>query len=125
MYTDLVAKLLSNENIDVVRSQVRTASFDVDSRVLTLPIWSDISSSMEDMLICHEVGHALFTPQSLVENIDGDQDLFHYVNVLEDVRVERLMKRTYPGTRKSFREGYEEVNKMNFFGVAAMTPHDF
>ena len=41
-----------------------------------------------------------------------------YMNVLEDVRIEKLMKRRYPGLRKSFNLGYKELNDRDFFGVA-------
>ena len=59
--SDLSAKLLATENVSVVRASVRTASFDIKSRVLTLPIWKDMTPEIEDMLIGHETGHALFT----------------------------------------------------------------
>ena len=60
----------------------------------------------------HEVGHALYTPQG---RLDGVSKAF--VNVLEDARIERMMKVTYPGLRKSFFEGYKQLWDMDFFGV--------
>ena len=58
----VTAKLLATENITVVQDNVRTAMFDVKNRVLTMPMWADVSSYTEDHLIGHEVGHALYTP---------------------------------------------------------------
>ena len=34
-----LAKLLATENISIQHKKVRTASFDVKNRTLTLPIW--------------------------------------------------------------------------------------
>ena len=57
-----LAKLLATEDIVVENRDVMTAQFDVDSRVLTLPKWKRASNSVYDMLVGHEVGHALYTP---------------------------------------------------------------
>ena len=57
-----LARLLASENLTVIHKAVKTASFDVNKRVLTLPIWQGISNRVYDMLVGHEVGHALFTP---------------------------------------------------------------
>ena len=67
------------------------------------------------MLVGHEVGHALFTP---------DEDWFlelkipqQFVNIVDDARVEKLMKRKYPGLAKSFYNGYNELNSRDFFEI--------
>ena len=106
-----LAKLLATENLTVEHRRVSTASFDVNNRVLILPIWKTATNAIYDLLVGHEVGHALYTPN---KPHDGDRG---FVNVLEDVRIEKLMKRTYPGLRKSFFDGYHELNRDDFFGV--------
>ena len=106
-----LAKLLATENLTVEHRKVTTASFDVNNRVLILPIWKTASNTVYDLLVGHEVGHALYTPN---KPHDGDRG---FVNVLEDVRIEKLMKRTYPGLRKSFFDGYQELNRDDFYGV--------
>ena len=60
-----LAKLLATENLLVEHRKVNTASFDVDGRVLTLPKWDKASSTVYDLLVGHEVGHALYTPISV------------------------------------------------------------
>ena len=55
-----LAKLLATENIIVEHRRCETAQFDVDKRILTLPIW-DASDRVYNMLVGHEVGHALYT----------------------------------------------------------------
>jgi hypothetical protein len=108
-----LAKLLATENLNVEHRAVETAYFDIENRVLCLPIWKDVSSSVYDMLVGHEVGHALYTPLDYAEaQLEVPQDI---LNVLEDVRVEKHMKRRYPGLAKSFFHGYTELDKKNFF----------
>jgi hypothetical protein len=107
-----LAKLLATENLNVEHRKITTAYFDVDRRVLALPIWVDVSNDVYDLLVGHEVGHALYTPKEDFGSAPKD-----FVNVLEDVRVERKMKVTYPGLKKSFYKGYTELMGRNFFGV--------
>ena len=107
-----LAKLLATENLTVEHRKVSTAAFDVDKRVLILPIWKTASSTVYDLLVGHEVGHALYTPNMDLKGVSKS-----FVNVLEDARIERMMKVTYPGLRKSFFEGYKQLWDMDFFGV--------
>ena len=109
-----LAKLLATENLVVEHRNVPTAAFDVDRRVLTLPNWDKASSIVYDMLVGHEVGHALFTPNEDPREFKAPKS---HVNVVEDVRIEKLMKRKYPGLRKSFNGGYAELNALDFFEI--------
>jgi hypothetical protein len=111
-----LAKCLATENLIVEHKKVPTACFDVDRRVLTLPTWDRASATVYDLLVGHEVGHALFT-----DNIDWTEEYPEvpkdFVNVVEDVRVERLMKKKYPGLSKTFYNGYNELNDQDFFST--------
>ena len=62
--TSQLAKLLATENIEVQENAVQTASFDVKDRILTIPIFKEEQRSKHiyDMLVGHEVSHALHTP---------------------------------------------------------------
>ena len=92
-----LARLLATENLIVEHRNTQTAMFDVDRRVLTLPNWDKASDTVFDMLVGHEVGHALFTPNEDWRKVaDCPKD---FVNVIEDARIEKLMKRKYPGLR--------------------------
>ena len=57
-----LAKLLATEDLVVEHKDVPTAQFNVHTRELLLPLWEKASSTVYDMLVGHEVGHALFTP---------------------------------------------------------------
>jgi hypothetical protein len=122
--SDLSARLLATENLSVQRARTRTASFDVKSRVLTLPLWKDMTPEIEDMLVGHEVGHALYTTDDYFVPIQENSKIMTYLNVLEDVRIEKLMKRKYPGMRKRMNEGYKQLNDRDFFGVKQVQSFD-
>jgi len=111
-----LAKCLATENLIIEHKKVPTAMFDVDRRVLTLPNWEKASAIVYDLLVGHEVGHALYT-----DNIDWTVDYpdvpKDFVNVLEDARVERLMKKKYPGLSRTFYTGYNELNDDDFFST--------
>ena len=118
MYQDIkgnLARLLATENLIVEHRKVPTAMFDVERRVLTLPNWDRASGTVYDMLVGHEVGHALFTPNE--DWRDFAKCPKDFVNIIEDARIEKLMKRKYPGLRKSFAGGYKELNDQDFFGI--------
>ena len=108
-----LAKLLATEDLVVEHKQVKTACFNVHTRVLTLPLWEKASDTVYDLLVGHEVGHALFTPDE--DWLKKHKIPPQFVNVVEDVRVEKLMKRKYMGLAKTFFNGYKELNEEDFF----------
>jgi len=114
---DMLAKLLASENITVVRANLKTASFDTVNRVLRLPQWQNLNSDVEEMLIGHEVGHALYTTNDYMEECQSDSNLMGYMNVIEDVRIEKKIKNKYPGLRKSFTKAYRKLQEDDFFGI--------
>ena len=108
-----LARLLATENLTVEHRKVSTAFFDVEKRLLCLPIWKTASNTVYDLLVGHEVGHALYTPNARPDGVNKS-----FLNVLEDVRIEKLMRQTYPGLKKTFFAGYAELWRDDFFGVA-------
>ena len=118
-----LAKLLATEDLIVEHRKVETACFNVHTRVLTLPMWERASGTVYDLLVGHEVGHALFTPD---ENwIKYKKIPPQFVNVVEDARIEKLMKRKYPGLAKTFYRGYKELNDEDFFSISDESIADF
>ena len=110
----ILAKLLATENLTVEHRSVPTASFDTHNRVLTLPIWEGTSNDVYDLLVGHEVGHAIYTPDLYGSELNLPQG---YLNVVEDARIEKLMKRKYPGLARAFYRGYSELNDKDFFEI--------
>ena len=111
---DSLARLLAQEDLAVEHRSVDTAQFNVETRVLTLPLWNRASNDITDLLISHEVGHALYTPNEW--DFIGQVPL-QFVNVVEDIRVEKLMKRRYAGLAKTFYRGYKELQERDFFSI--------
>jgi len=76
----------------------------------------------------HEVGHALWTkPEDWAKVIDKDNDddlPKSFINVTEDVRIERKIKDKYPGGRRAFKTGYEKLFKDDFFGTSGRDIHE-
>ena len=112
-----LAKLLATENITVQQNNVKTASFDVVNRILTLPIFKTESKDVTDMLVAHECAHALFTPTNGWKRIADDDELRSYVNVLEDCRIDAKIQKKYPGVINNYLNGFEILNRQNFFGL--------
>jgi hypothetical protein len=114
-----LAKLLATENLTIEHQKIRTAMFDPKNRVLYCPIWKDMTGATYDHMLGHEVGHALYTPaegwheaaSSLGAKYKG------FLNVVEDARIEKKVKRKYPGIRSSFVKSYQALFDKDFFGI--------
>jgi cobalamin biosynthesis protein CobT len=109
---------MAAENISVQHSNVQTASFDLQNRSLTLPMWKDMDGYMYDLLCGHEVGHALDTPfDGWHHNVKNNQKIKSFLNVIEDARIEKRIKRKFPGLAKSFAQAYRDLFDRDFFGI--------
>jgi hypothetical protein len=78
-----------------------------------------MSITIKDLMVGHEVGHALWTLLSEWDeaiSVDGEDVNEQILNIVEDARIEKRIKRTYPGITKSFVSGYRELFEMGFFG---------
>ena len=123
----ILAGLLATENLSVVHDPAaQTASFDLKNRVLTLPMWESMSNSLYDMLVGHEVAHALHTPcdgwKDNIEELSSMHGLPYalvqqYVNVVEDARIERMIKRQFPGLRRDFLNAYVDLMNRDLFDL--------
>ena len=118
LQSSILPKLLAKEDITIRHGAYHTAWFDVKNRVLGLPNWKDMGKDVYDLLCGHEVGHALFTPESgwhdSPEKLKGAPR--SYLNVIEDARIERDIRSTYPGLIAAMQRGYAELLKRDFFG---------
>lgn len=122
----IFAKALASENLSFsFDKNAETASFDIKSRHLVLPVW-DVSETLQTMLIAHEISHALWTPYEQSEKLlkAAEAEGFHIpllqriANTVEDVRIEKLMKVKYPGTRRDFFLGYKEIVDTDMFSFS-------
>jgi len=124
----IFARALATENLSFsFDAEAPTASFDVKTRHLVMPVWN-VSDTLQTMLVAHEISHALWTPyersEELMKQAEADgfvAKLLHRIcNVIEDVRIEKMMKAKYPGTRRDFFLGYKEVVDSDLFKFSEM-----
>jgi len=137
---EALARLLAKENITVIQDpKAPSAYFDLKNRTLALPVWKGMTDSQYDMLIGHETGHALFTPNGNGGWVDtakaiaadagfgGDQEAIRaatgIINIVEDARIERLVKEMYPGLRRDFAQAYTEFHQNDTFGLKGRNPN--
>ena len=114
-----IARLLAEEDIHVVNKKMDTAYFNIKKRELGLPIWKDeISKVEEELMVCHEIGHALWTSMDMIEKAEVRGLNASFVNILEDARIEKFVKRKYPGSVNLFKKGYAALAARDFFGIA-------
>ena len=122
-----LARLMATENLIIEEKNVNTAYFDLKNRILTVPVLNgNLSSNIYDLFMGHEVGHALETPIEGYHDSVYDHGVNHTIlNVCEDVRIEKKMKRKFPGLRHSFLKAYQELVKMNFFSIDGKNVSEF
>ena len=117
---------MATEDITVQHSaSAETAAFDTESRTLILPVWEDMDDSLYDMLVGHEVSHALHTPatgwQDFIGDGPGARMRHMFVNVVEDARIERLIKAKFPGLRRDFVSAYQTLHDRDLFEISGRT----
>ena len=112
-----LVKLLAEEDVTVSYQKVSTASFNPNTREVVLPIWKDKSEAVMDMISLHEVGHALYTPVDLLEKGFEKKVKHSFLNVLEDVRIEKMIQDKYLGSVRVFKKAYTELLEKDFFNI--------
>ena len=114
-----LAKLLAEEDIFVVHKKMDTAYFNPKSRELGLPIWKDeeMTKDIYDLMVCHEIAHALWTPLDMLEKAQVRKINHSFVNIIEDARIERMVQDKYPGSVAVFNRGYNDLTGKDFFGI--------
>ena len=123
----ILARLLADEDLSVRHDMAApTAAFDLQTRTLILPVWENMSASLYDMLVGHEVAHALYTPsdrwQKDIQSIATDYGLPYgtvqqYANIVEDARIERAIKAKFPGLRRDFLSAYVDLMGRDLFDL--------
>ena len=115
-----LAKLLAQEGIEVIHDpSMSTAAFDPMKRVLYLPVLKEMTGDVYDLFVMHEVGHALYTPHDGFHSTPEERGsrFKGFLNVVEDARIEKKVKRKYPGGRANMIRGYKKLMDDDFFGV--------
>tara|TARA_Y100000310_G_scaffold105378_1_gene103821 strand:- start:3290 stop:5512 length:2223 start_codon:yes stop_codon:yes gene_type:complete len=121
------AQLLAAEGLSVRHDgSADTAYFDLNKREVVLPMWKEMTDDFYRMLLCHEVGHALFTPKEGWHSSTKEygHNFAGFLNITEDARIEKKMKRKFPGLRKDFFSSYKSMwFDRDMFGVKDRDPN--
>ncbi len=130
-----LARILARENIRIMHSEkITDASFDTKNRILRIPVLSGITEDAYKAILCHEVGHALFTPNdelamaAAVEYIDpkNPKRVHHFLNCIEDYRIESAIISKYGGVVGILYEGYKDLHELNdFWGIKQLAEQGF
>ena len=128
---DLFLKFMAKRGISIEYGDVQTACYDLENNVITLPnyVLDDI-----DLFIrfgTHEAAHSLFTPKFFYSEhnttsnsysntrsvtVNGktyelSRDLFSCINIVEDIRIEKLIRQHFPGLIAPYRRSAEKLSK--------------
>ena len=90
-----LAKLMATENLTVLVSDVRTASWDSINRVLRMPNWINIPKECIDMFTAHECSHALHSPGIDIKTMTNPSLETNSIRMCEEIRVDRLIKQNF------------------------------
>lgn len=121
-YLDKFFGLLAEENLTVRRSKkAKTASINTATRVITIPDFSTADKDTFLMFGSHEVSHALHTPpnwsHSLLEQNMHNGTLRMCFNVVEDIRIEKLIRNKFPGFAAIYVRAYAKLLNSNWFSL--------
>ncbi|MBF6650010.1 VWA domain-containing protein [Methylobacter sp. BlB1] len=91
-----------------------------DGKSITLPAYNLEDSSYKDVAwgyLAHEAAHLRFTDFADFGNAATSPVRKHILNILEDIRIEKQMQETYPGTRRTTEKVAEHLIKTGDFKV--------
>lgn len=126
----IIAKILASENVMLaIQENLPTASFDLNSRIIRIPRYMFDDEEFTTMVIAHEVAHCLLTPRDdwkdwirkIKEdpNITDEQKKYakSCLNIIEDVRIDKLIQRKYPGLKKYYQKSTKFIVSTDFFHI--------
>lgn len=122
---EVYSKILSQSNVKLQYSKdAITACYDRSKNTITIPVYKFLDNDATQLLVSHEVGHALFstyTSDELSKYFEKYGDLF---NVIEDAYIERMIKKEYQGLHEIFKRGYTTIAKNDFFKLKGKNIND-
>ena len=123
-YLDTFFKVLSSDGkVNISRSRdAHTAYWDPETNNIVLPEYAKNQKELYILFGSHEIAHSLFTPKNfyqysnsskVISSVDQNKTIeltrtvMHVLNVIEDIRIEKLIRRKYPGLVSIYRKGHE------------------
>ena len=123
-HIDKFLKVISN-NSRLIIEYSHTAKTGVYTPVLNkvlLPMYITKDKDLYLLMGSHEISHVLHTPSDFLENHDKGGDntihgiklnslLMNCINIVEDIRIERLIRNKFPGFVSVYERGYAKLLK--------------
>ena len=130
-YIDKFLKVItSNHKIDINYADVPTAYMNIATGNITLPKFVMNDRDIYITMGSHEVSHVLHTPRDFYDKHNKSQSgnimigsveltplFFFCINIVEDIRIEKIIRRKYPG----FVEIYNRASKKILDGLFEVT----
>ena len=130
-YIDKFLKVItSNHKIDINYADVPTAYMNIETGNITLPKYVMNDRDIYITMGSHEVSHVLHTPRDFYDKHNKSQSgnimigsveltplFFFCINIVEDIRIEKIIRRKYPG----FVEIYNRASKKILDGLFEVT----
>lgn len=130
-YIDKFLKVItSNHKIDITYADVPTAYMNIETGNITLPKYVMNDRDIYITMGSHEVSHVLHTPRDFYDKHNKSQSgnimigsveltplFFFCINIVEDIRIEKIIRRKYPG----FVEIYNRASKKILDGLFEVT----
>lgn len=127
-YFDKFASLLAEKQLYIVRSKsAPTAYINLNTNTITVPYFCIDDKDTFLLMLAHEVSHAMHTPpdwykihnEGHISLINSDRLMNICLNIVEDIRIERLIRRKFPGFVSTFVRGYQKLLGSDFFSLDA------
>lgn len=124
-YIDTFLKVISqNSQLIINYKNVETAYIDMNTGEITLPLYIVKDRDMYILMGSHEVSHALNTPKDFyalhnsknaptIHGIKINRNLFSCINIVEDIRIEKLIRNQFPGFVAIYKNGYKKLLDTN------------
>lgn len=119
----LVAKLMAEDEISIQISG-SSAYYNAESKTVNIPAMKDITPSMFEWFVAHEVSHSINTPADWYHVKEEDEKVipigrkFHtYLNITEDARIEKIILSKYRGLKNLANKAVAEFLKIDLFGL--------
>lgn len=124
-YIDTFLKVISNNNrLNITYSnEARVGYYTPALNEVVLPYYITKDRDVYILMGSHEISHVLHTPLEFLDNHDGansnkhptvrgvkfNKVLMNCINIVEDIRIERLIRNKFPGFVAVYERGYTKL----------------
>lgn len=124
-YIDTFLKVISNNNrLNITYSnEARVGYYTPALNKVVLPYYITKDRDIYILMGSHEISHVLHTPLEFLDNHDGTNSnkhptvrgvkfnkvLMNCINIVEDIRIERLIRNKFPGFVAVYERGYTKL----------------